>query len=266
VVAVPATASIPAPVVEVVTNHAAAVGQGTGRVRPHRAAAEGIAAHARIGDPLKVCPGEFSSTTGKATGAEIPGCATIERATTVKPTAPVECAIATKVASAAVKSAIATEVTGATVESAIATEVAGSSKIPAAEVPAAKVAAAAPEVAAATAKVTTAAAKSSAPHRPAATATKASAAMAATAAVCPRDRRSRHLARDHGRHDHNSKPLSKLHWLMHRLFSETGWGRQISIHKSERSAHLLERQWRGVGQVHAVDPSLDHVRRRLPLA
>ena len=90
--------------------------------------------------------------------------------------------------------------------------------------------------------------------------------MSATAAVRPPHRRGRHLARDHGRHDHHSEPLSKLHWLMHRLFSETGWGRQISIYKSEHSAHLLERQRRGVGQIHTVDPPLDHVRRRLPLA
>ncbi len=260
-VPIPSAATVPAAAVEVVANHPAAVGQGAGRVGPHRSAAEGVAAHARIGDPLEVGPREFARTAGKATGAEIPGCATIERATAVKPTAPVESATTVESPSP-VESAIATEVTSAA-------KVAGSSKITAAEVPAAKVAAAA-EVATTTAaaKVTTAASKSSATHRPAttATATKTTTAMTATAAVRPRRRWSRHLARDHGRHDHNSKPPSKRHWLMHRLFSETGWGRHLSIHKSARSAHLLECQRRGVGQVHAVDPALDHVRRRLSFA
>jgi hypothetical protein len=253
VVPVPSAATVPAAAVKVVANHPAAVGQGAGRVGPHSSAAEGVAAHARIGDPLEVGPGEFTRTAGKATGTEIPGCATIERATAVKPTAPIERATT-------VESAIATEVTSAA-------KVAGSSKITAAEVPAAKVAAAAAEVATTTAaKVTTTAAEPAAAHGSAATATKASAAMAATTAMRPGDRRGRHLARDHGRHDQHSEPLSKLHWLMHRLFSETGWGRQISIYKSEHSAHLLERQRRGVWQVHTVDPPLDHVRRRLPLA
>ena len=253
-VPIPSAATVPAAVVEVVANRAAAVGQGAGRVGPHGAATEGITAYARIRDPLEVGPREFSGTACKATGAEIPGRTTIERATAVEPATPVESASAAKVA-------IATESASA-IDAAITTEVAGSTEIPAAEVPATKV------TATAAAKITTATAKSSAPHRPAATATaaKTTTAMAATAAVRPRHRRGRHLARDHGRHDHNSEPSLKLHWLMHRLFSETGWGRHLSIHKSARSAHLLESQWRGVGQVHAVDPPLDHVRRRLPLA
>jgi len=259
VVPIPSAATVPAAAVEVVANHPAAVGQGAGRVGPHSSAAEGVAAHARIGDPLEVGPGEFTRTAGKATGTKIPGCATIERATAVKPTAPIERATTVESPSP-VESAIATEVTSAA-------KVAGSSKITAAEVPAAKVAAAAAEVATTTAaKVTTTAAKSSATHRPAATATKTTTAMTASAAVRPRHRRGGHLARDHGRDDHNSKPSSKRHWLMHRLFSETGWGRHLSIHKSARSAHLLECQRRGVGQVHAVDPALDHVRRRLSFA
>jgi hypothetical protein len=245
-------------VVKVVANRAAAVGQGTGRVGPHCSAAEGIPAHALAGDSLEVGPRKFARATRKASGTEIPGCATVERTTTVERTAAVEPAAsierATSVDAATIDAAITAEVAGA------AAKIAAAAKVTSAEVPTAEVATTA------TAEVTATAAEPAAPHRPAATATKASAAMAATAAVCPRDRRSRHLARDHGRHDHNSKPLSKLHWLMHRLFSETGWGRQISIHKSERSAHLLERQWRGVGQVHTVDPPLDHVRRRLPLA
>ena len=259
-VPIPSAATVPAAVVEVVANRAAAVGQGAGRVGPHGAATEGITAYARIRDPLEVGPREFSGTACKATGAEIPGRTTIERATAVEPATPVESASAAKVA-------IATESASA-IDAAITTEVAGSTEIPAAEVPATKVTATAAEVAAtAAAKITTATAKSSAPHRPAATATATkTTTMSATAAVRPRHRRGRHLARDHGRHDHNSEPSLKLHWLMHRLFSETGWGRHLSIHKSARSAHLLESQWRGVGQVHAVDPPLDHVRRRLPLA
>ena len=259
-VPIPSAATVPAAVVEVVANRTAAVGQGAGRVGPHGAATEGITAYARIRDPLEVGPREFSGTACKATGAEIPGRTTIERATAVEPATPVESASAAKVA-------IATESASA-IDAAITTEVAGSTEIPAAEVPATKVTATAAEVATTTAaKITTAAAKSPAPHRPAATATATkTTTMSATAAVRPRHRRGRHLARDHGRHDHNSEPSLKLHWLMHRLFSETGWGRHLSIHKSARSAHLLESQWRGVGQVHAVDPPLDHVRRRLPLA
>ena len=259
-VPIPSAATVPAAVVEVVANRTAAVGQGAGRVGPHGAATEGITAYARIRDPLEVGPREFSGTACKATGAEIPGRTTIERATAVEPATPVESASAAKVA-------IATESASA-IDAAITTKVAGSTEIPAAEVPATKVTATAAEVAATTAaKITTAAAKSPAPHRPAATATATkTTTMSATAAVRPRHRRGRHLARDHGRHDHNSEPSLKLHWLMHRLFSETGWGRHLSIHKSARSAHLLESQWRGVGQVHAVNPPLDHVRRRLPLA
>ena len=266
-VPIPSAATVPAAVVEVVANRTAAVGQGAGRVGPHGAATEGITAYARIRDPLEVGPREFSGTACKATGAEIPGRTTIERATAVEPATPVESASAAKIASAA-KVAIAAESASA-IDAAITTEVAGSTEIPAAEVPATKVTATATKVTAtAAAKITTATAKSSAPHRPAATATaaKTTTAMAATATVRPRHRRGRHLARDHGRHDHNSEPSLKLHWLMHRLFSETGWGRHLSIHKSARSAHLLESQWRGVGQVHAVNPPLDHVRRRLPLA
>jgi hypothetical protein len=254
-------------VVEVVANRAAAVGQGTGRVGPHCSAAEGIAAHARIGDALEVGPREFARATGETTRAKISGRTTVERATAVKPTTPVESASAVKVASA-VESASAAKVAIAT-EPAIATEVTGSAEIPAAEVPAAKVAAAAPEVAATAAKVTTTAAKSSAPHRPAATATatKTTTAMAATAAVRPRHRRRRHLARDHSRHDHDSEPTSGLRQPMHRMFSETGCGHKLFINRSSlHSAHLFECQWRGVGHVHAVDPALDHVRRRLPLA
>ena len=196
-VPIPSAATVPAAAVEVVANHPAAVGQGAGRVGPHSSAAEGVAAHARIGDPLEVGPGEFTRTAGKATGTEIPGCATIERATAVKPTAPIERATTVESPSP-VESAIATEVTSAA-------KVAGSSKITAAEVPAAKVAAAAAEVA------TTTAAKSSATHRPAATATKTTTAMTASAAVRPRHRRGGHLAHDHGRDDHNSKPSSKRH-------------------------------------------------------
>ena len=267
-VPIPSAATVPAAVVEVVANRAAAVGQGTGRVGPHGAATEGITAYARIGDPLEVGPREFSGTACKATGAEISGRTAIEWATAVEPTASVESASAAKVASAAgsaiaIDAAITTEVTGTAAKIAAATDVTS------AEVPATKVTATAAEVATTTAaKVTATAAKSPAPHRPAttATATKTTTAMSATAAVRPPHRRGRHLARDHGRHDHNSEPSLKLHWLMHRLFSETGWGRHLSIHKSARSAHLLESQWRGVGQVHAVDRALDHVRRRLPLA
>ena len=267
-VPIPSAATVPAAVVEVVANRAAAVGQGTGRVGPHGAATEGITAYARIGDPLEVGPREFSGTACKAAGAEISGRTAIEWATAVEPTASVESASAAKVAIAtesaiAIDATITTEVTGAAAKIAAATDVTS------AEVPATKVTATAAEVATTTAaKVTATAAKSPAPHRPAttATATKTTTAMSATAAVRPRHRRGRHLARDHGRHDHNSEPSLKLHWLMHRLFSETGWGRHLSIHKSARSAHLLESQWRGVGQVHAVDRALDHVRRRLPLA
>ena len=258
-VPIPSAATVPAAAVEVVANRAAAVGQGAGRVGSHRSATEGIAAHARIGDPLEVGPREFARATGKASGTEIPGRTTIERATAVKPTTPVESASAAKV-TIATESAIATEVT-------VSAKVASSAEIPAAEVPAAKVAAAPPEVAAAAAKVTTAAAKSSAPHRPTATATKTTTAMAATAAVRPRHRRGRHLARDHSRHDHDSEPTSGLRQPMHRVFSETGCGHKLFFNRSSlHSAHLFECQWRGVWQVHAVDPSLDHVRRRLPLA
>lgn len=196
-VPIPSAATVPAAAVEVVANHPAAVGQGAGRVGPHSSAAEGVAAHARIGDPLEVGPGEFTRAAGKATGTEIPGCATIERATAVKPTAPIERATTVESPSP-VESAIATEVTSAA-------KVAGSSKITAAEVPAAEVATTT------AAKVTTTAAKSSATHRPAATATKTTTAMTASAAVRPRRRWSRHLARDHGRDDHNSKPSSKRH-------------------------------------------------------
>lgn len=260
---VPSAATVPAAVVKVVANRAAAVGQGTGRVGPHSSAAEGITAHARIGDPLEVGPREFTRTACKASGTEIPGCATIERTTAVKPAASIE--RASTVDAATIDAAITAEVAGAAAKITAVAEIT-SAKITSAKVAATEVASTATEVTSTTAKVTATAAEPAAAHGAAATATKASTAMAATTAMRPGDRRGRHLARDHGRHDHHSEPLSKLHWLMHRLFSETGWGRQISIYKSEHSAHLLERQRRGVGQIHTVDPPLDHVRRRLPLA
>jgi hypothetical protein len=269
VVPVPSAATVPAAAVKVVANHPAAVGQGAGRVGPHSSAAEGITAHALTGDSLEVGPREFARATRKASGTEIPGCATIERATAIKPAASIE--RESTVDAATIDAAITAEVAGAAAKITAAAEITAVAEITSAEITSAKVAATevastATEVASTATEVTSTTAEPAAAHGPASTATKASTAVAATTAMRPGDRRGRHLARDHGRHDHNSEPLSKLHWLMHRLFSETGWGRQISIYKSEHSAHLLERQWRGVGQVHAVDPSLDHVRRRLPLA
>lgn len=198
-VPIPSAATVPAAAVEVVANHPAAVSQGAGRVGPHRSAAESITAHARIGDPLEVGPGEFARTAGKATGAEISGRTTVERTAAVEPAASIE--PATTVEAAAIDATITTEVAGASAK------IAAAADVTAAEVSAAEVATTT------AAKVTTAAAKSSTTHRPAATATatKTTTAMTASAAVRPRRRRGGHLARDHGRHDHNSKPPSKRH-------------------------------------------------------
>jgi hypothetical protein len=244
-------------VVKVVANRAAAVGQGAGRVGPHRSAAEGITTHALTSDSLEVGPRDFARATCKAPGTKISGRTTVERTAAVEPTASIERATAVDAAT----------VDAATIDAAITAEVAGAAaKITAvAEITSAEVATA--EVAATTTEVTATAAEPAAAHGPASTATKASTAVAATTAMRPGDRRGRHLARDHGRHDHDSEPTSGLRQPMHRVFSETGCGHKLSINRSSlHSAHLLECQRRGVGQVHAVDPPLDHVRRRLPLA
>jgi hypothetical protein len=243
-------------VVKVVANRAAAVGQGAGRVGPHRSAAEGITAHALTGDSLEVGPRKFARATRKASGTEIPGRTTVERTAAVEPTASIERATAVDAAT----------VDAATIDAAITAEVAGAAKITAvAEITSAEVATA--EVTTTTAEVTATAAEPAAAHGPASTATKASTAVAATTAMRPGDRRGRHLARDHGRHDHDSEPTSGLRQPMHRVFSETGCGHKLFINRSSlHSAHLLECQRCGVGQVHAVDPPLDHVRRRLPVA
>ena len=223
-VPVPSAATVPAAAVEVVANHPAAVGQGTGRVGPHRSAAEGITAHALTGDSLEVGPREFARPTRKSSGTEIPDRTTVERASAIEPSTPIERATAVKPTASIER---ATAVDAATIDAAITAEVAGAAaKITSAEVPTAKVAAAAPEVAAASAKVTTTAAKSSATHRPTAAA-EASAAMTATAAVRPRDRRGGHLADDRDRHDQRFKPLSRLHQPMHRVFSETSCGHEL---------------------------------------
>jgi hypothetical protein len=225
-------------VVKVVANRAAAVSQGAGRVGPHRSAAEGITTHALTSDSLEVGPRDFARATCKAPGTKISGRTTVERTAAVEPTASIERATAVDAAT----------VHAATIDAAITAEVAGAAaKITAvAEITSAEVATA---------------------DGPASTATKASTAVAATTAMRPGDRRGRHLARDHGRHDHDSEPTSGLRQPMHRVFSETGCGHKLSINRSSlQSAHLLECQRCGVGQVHAVDPPLDHVRRRLPLA
>jgi hypothetical protein len=244
-------------VVKVVANRAAAVSQGAGRVGPHRSAAEGITTHALTSDSLEVGPRDFARATGKAPGTKISSRTTVERTAAVEPTASIERATAVDAAT----------VDAATIDAAITAEVAGAAaKITAvAEITSAEVATA--EVTTTTAEVAATAAEPAAAHGPASTATKASTAVAATTAMRPGDRRGRHLARDHGRHDHDSEPTSGLRQPMHRVFSETGCGHKLSMNRSSlHSAHLLECQRRGVGQVHAVDPPLDHVRRRLPLA
>jgi hypothetical protein len=244
-------------VVKVVANRAAAVSQGAGRVGPHRSAAEGITTHALTSDSLEVGPRDFARATCKAPGTKISGRTTVERTAAVEPTASIERATAVDAAT----------VHAATIDAAITAEVAGAAaKITAvAEITSAEVATA--EVTTTTAEVAATAAEPAAAHGPASTATKASTAVAATTAMRPGDRRGRHLARDHGRHDHDSEPTSGLRQPMHRVFSETGCGHKLSMNRSSlHSAHLLECQRRGVGQVHAVDPPLDHVRRRLPLA
>jgi hypothetical protein len=250
-------------VVKVVANRAAAVSQGAGRVGPHRSAAEGITTHALTGDSLEVGPRDFARATCKAPGTKISGRTTVERTAAVESAASIERATAVDAAT----------VDAATIDAAITAEVAGAAKITAvaeitsAEVATAEVTTTTAEVAATAAEVTATAAEPAAAHGPASTATKASTAVAATTAMRPGDRRGRHLARDHGRHDHDSEPTSGLRQPMHRVFSETGCGHKLSINRSSlHSAHLLECQRRGVGQVHAVDPPLDHVRRRLPLA
>jgi hypothetical protein len=256
-VAIPSAATVPAAVVKVVANRAAAVGQGAGRVGPHRSAAEGITTHALTSDSLEVGPRDFARATCKAPGTKISSRTTVERTAAVEPTASIERATAVDAAT----------VDAATIDAAITAEVAGAAaKITAvAEITSAEVATA--EVTTTTAEVAATAAEPAAAHGPASTATKASTAVAATTAMRPGDRRGRHLARDHGRHDHDSEPTSGLRQPMHRVFSETGCGHKLSINRSSlHSAHLLECQRRGVGQVHAVDPPLDHVRRRLPLA
>ena len=256
-VAIPSAATVPAAVVKVVANRAAAVSQGAGRVGPHRSAAEGITTHALTSDSLEVGPRDFARATCKAPGTKISGRTTVERTAAVEPAASIERAAAVDAAT----------VHAATIDAAITAEVAGAAaKITAvAEITSAEVATA--EVTTTATEVTSTTAEPAAAHGPASTATKASTAVAATTAMRPGDRRGRHLARDHGRHDHDSEPTSGLRQPMHRVFSETGCGHKLSINRSSlHSAHLLERQWRGVGQVHAVDPPLDHVRRRLPLA
>lgn len=263
-VAIPSAATVPAAVVKVVANRAAAVGQGAGRVGPHRSAAEGITTHALTSDSLEVGPRDFARATCKAPGTKISSRTTVERTAAVEPTASIERATAVDAAT----------VDAATIDAAITAEVAGAAakitavaEITSAEVATAEVTTTTAEVAATAAEVTATAAEPAAAHGPASTATKASTAVAATTAMRPGDRRGRHLARDHGRHDHDSEPTSGLRQPMHRVFSETGCGHKLSINRSSlHSAHLLECQRCGVGQVHAVDPPLDHVRRRLPLA
>jgi hypothetical protein len=263
-VAIPSAATVPAAVVKVVANRAAAVGQGAGRIGPHRSAAEGITTHALTSDSLEVGPRDFARATCKAPGTKISGRTTVERTAAVEPTASIERATAVDAAT----------VDAATIDAAITAEVAGAAakitavaEITSAEVATAEVTTTATEVAATTTEVTATAAEPAAAHGPPAAATKASTAVAATTAMRPGDRRGRHLARDHGRHDHDSEPTSGLRQPMHRVFSETGCGHKLSINRSSlHSAHLLECQRRGVGQVHAVDSPLDHVRRRLPLA
>jgi hypothetical protein len=263
-VAIPSAATVPAAVVKVVANRAAAVGQGAGRVGPHRSAAEGITTHALTSDSLEVGPRDFARATCKAPGTKISGRTTVERTAAVEPTASIERATAVDAATvhaATIDAAITAEVAGA------AAKITAVAEITSAEVATAEVTTTATEVAATTTEVTATAAEPAAAHGPASTATKASTAVAATTAMRPGDRRGRHLARDHGRHDHDSEPTSGLRQPMHRVFSETGCGHKLSINRSSlHSAHLLECQRRGVGQVHAVDPPLDHVRRRLPLA
>ena len=255
-VPIPSAATVPTAVVEVVANRAAAVGQGAGRVWPHRSATEGIAAHPRIGDALEVGPREFARATGETTRAEIPGRTTIEWTSTVKPTAAIERAAA--VDSPAIEAAITAEVTGA------ATDVAAAAEITAAKVATAEVAAATAKIAASAtsaAEVATAATETAA-----ATTVKSTATMTATAAVCPRHRRGHHLAGDHGCRHHDPKPTPERVRPMHRVFSETGCSHHECVIDSQGSANLFECQRRGVGQSHAVDPPLDHMRRRLPLA
>jgi hypothetical protein len=251
-------------VVKVVANRAAAVSQGAGRVGPHRSAAEGITTHALTSDSLEVGPRDFARATCKAPGTKISGRTTVERTAAVEPTASIERATAVDAATvhaATIDAAITAEVAGA------AAKITAVAEITSAEVATAEVTTTATEVAATTTEVTATAAEPAAAHGPASTATKASTAVAATTAMRPGDRRGRHLARDHGRHDHDSEPTSGLRQPMHRVFSETGCGHKLSMNRSSlHSAHLLECQRRGVGQVHAVDPPLDHVRRRLPLA
>ena len=263
-VAIPSAATVPAAVVKVVANRAAAVSQGAGRVGPHRSAAEGITTHALTGDSLEVGPRDFARATRKASGTKISGRTTVERTAAVESAASIERAAtvdAATVDAATIDAAITAEVAGA------AAKITAVAEITSAEVATAEVTTTTAEVAATAAEVTATAAEPAAAHGPASTATKASTAVAATTAMRPGDRRGRHLARDHGRHDHDSKPTSGLRQPMHRVFSETGCGHKLSINRSSlHSAHLLECQRRGVGQVHAVDPPLDHVRRRLPLA
>jgi len=224
VIAIPSAAAVPAAAVEVVANRAAPIGESTRRVRTHRTAAQGVAAHALIRDSLEVGTREFSSTAGKPTGAEVPRRTAVERASAVEPTATVE--RTATVDSPALNDAIAAEVAG-TAQVAVATEVTTPTKITAAEIPSAKVAATAAKVAAAAAKVTSAAPVPSTTH-PAATATsEATAAMAATpAAVRQCDRGRHHLADDRSRYDHCSKPTCGPHRPMHRMFSETGYGHE----------------------------------------
>jgi hypothetical protein len=258
-VAIPSAATVPAAVVKVVANRAAAVGQGAGRVGPHRSAAEGITTHALTSDSLEVGPRDFARATCKAPGTKISGRTTVERTAAVEPTASIE--RATAVDAATIDAAITAEVAGP------AAKITAVAEITSAEVATAEVTTTTAEVAATAAEVTATAAEPAAAHGPASTATKASTAVAATTAMRPGDRRGRHLARDHGRHDHDSEPTSGLRQPMHRVFSETGCGHKLFINRSSlHSAHLLECQRCGVGQVHAVDPPLDHVRRRLPLA
>ena len=208
--------------VEVVADRATPIGQSARRVRTHRTAAEGIAAHALIRNSLEVGSGDFSRTAGKPTGAEIPRRTAVECATTVEPTASVECPAALD--SSAINDAIATEVTSPA-EIAVATEVTAAAKIPATEITATEVAAAATEV-------TSAAAEPSTTHRAAAATAEASATMAATAAaVRRRDRGRHHLADDRSRYDHCSKPTSGLHRPMHRMFSGTGYGHERFINE-----------------------------------
>jgi hypothetical protein len=231
VIAIPSAAAVPAAAVEVVANRAAPIGESTRRVRTHRTAAQGVAAHALIRDSLEVGTREFSSTAGKPTGAEVPRRTAVERASAVEPTATVE--RTATVDSPALNDAIAAEVAG-TAQVAVATEVTTPTKITAAEIPSAKVAATSAKVAATAAKVTAAAAKvtSAAPvpstTHPAATATsEATAAMAATpAAVRQCDRGRHHLADDRSRYDHCSKPTCGPHRPMHRMFSGTGYGHE----------------------------------------